>query len=560
MEKLNNPRSLVAGLFSLGKTARLLPAAACLLGLSGLSAPTNATPVQDQSSSYVSPVDEELTIRKISVLPVSDNVEGIYARPIENQIAQLAKSSHRWDFVESNIAGNLPSLIELEESPAEFLRVTKTIEADAVLAATASRGPKGLSIRLDLFMKKDGRVISQEILRDHPRFELPEIKERVAELYQKTLERIPYDGLLLSRQNNRVTINLGKSDGLTKDQMVTVIQVIGVTRHPKFNFLLSSDKEILGRIKILKVDETLSFGAIVSEREKGAVRKYAKVSGLSQVNYPEPARLEEGTASTEIHDRADANLIFGKEPKEWLPVRPPAYGEVRVNLGLGVYHSAVNLGNAVGSLEAQSYVYPSINLSGEIWLTPQWFVKGLMARGVLATANPRANSTPKTINQSLQRYSLEGGYNFLLRDDFFGPKMYLTAGFSNYRMYSDAASPEVFQTTIYSGAMIGFGGLFPINDFRTWYLGGKMNLYLFPSFNEAPHASGASASSTVTEFSTFIEKKIAENLRATGGVDFSLYSSTITGQGTRTGPSGLESAISASEVHSVINGGLSYMF
>ncbi|MES2855372.1 MAG: hypothetical protein V4692_05895 [Bdellovibrionota bacterium] len=169
--------------------------------LAGLISPslTKAQPVE-KSAIYVSQVDNDLTIRRVTLVPVTDNVEGIYARPIESQLSTLIRDAHRWDYVESGLANALPALVELEEKPAVVLQSLSSIQTDAAFAASATRGPNGLSIRLDLFMKKDGRLLAQEILKDHPRFEIPEVREQVNQLYRRLVAKLPYDGLILSRQ------------------------------------------------------------------------------------------------------------------------------------------------------------------------------------------------------------------------------------------------------------------------------------------------------------------------------------------------------------------------
>jgi hypothetical protein len=543
------------------KWTRLSRLQTFVLFLSAINAPWTSTRALaktvtvEQSASYVSRIDDDLTLRRVTVLPVSDNVDGIYARPIEAQITNLVRSSHRWDFAESGISTALPGMLELEENPAKVLQLSQGVEADAMFVASASRGSQGISLRLDLFSRKDGKLLAQELLRDHPRFEIPELREQVNTLYRRLIGKLPYEGLILSRQGNRVTINLGKSDGIVKDQIVTAIQIISVKRHPKFNFIVSSEKEILGKIKILKVDETLSFGSIISEKEKGAIAKLAKISGLDQVNYAEPDSLEPHANGSDINARPDAPISFGKDPKEWLPVSPPSFGQVGVQLGIGNYNSAVNLSS--GNLEAKSDFYPSIGLNAELWLNPNWTVRAELAQGVISFANPRSGSSPSTLNSSMSRYSLEVGYNFLLRDDFFGPKIQVSGGFATYRMYVDDSQPEALTTTTFSGLLLGLGGSFPISEEKLWFIGGKLNLFLLPTLTESPHTSGSSSNATINSFGVSVERKIAENLRATGGLDFSLYSATFTGSGTR--PAG-DSATSISQRHTVITGGINYMF
>lgn len=508
----------------------------------------------DQSATYVSEVDQALTIRKIAVLPIIDNVDGIYSRPIETQLISLVRESHRWDYVESRIVGGIPTASELEEKPSELQRITASIEADAFITGSASRGPKGLSIVLSLFLKNDGKLLAQEFLRDHPRFELADLKSQINSLYKKLISKIPYEGLVLSRQQNRVTINLGRSDGLIKDQVITAIQIIGINRHPKFNFLISSEKEILGRIKVLKVDETLSFGAIVSEKEKGAIQKLAKISGLDQVTYQAPDSIESGTGESDISERADAPITFGKDPKEWVPVRPPSFGQVGFKIGLGTYSTSLVLDSS-GTLNGASQLYPSLAINGELWLNPNWTVKAELAQGVISTTNPLAGSTPTNLNHSLTKYSLAIGYNFLIRDDFFGPKMQVSVGFGSSRIFVDDSQPRSLTTTTYSGPLIGLGGSFPVTDRKIWFVGGALNLYVMPALNESPVTSSRSSTNTINDFSFFVERKIAENLKASGSLDFALYSSSLSGSGSRG-----ENGTSLSQRHTNITGGIVYMF
>lgn len=532
--------------------------ASLFISLSALA--QSSPPAIEQSATYVSAVDEALTIRRVGVLPASDNVDGIYARPIEAQLTSLIRDSHRWDYVETSVTAKLAAVADLEEKPAEILKAVKSLDADAFFVVAASRGANGLSVRLDLFLKKDGKLLAQELLRDHPRTEIPQLREQIKILYDRLLAKLPYQGLILSRQTNRVTINLGKSDGIKKDQVVSAVQIISVSRHPKFNFLISTDKEILGRIKILKVDETLSFGAIISEKERGAIRRQAKIAALTSVEYGDPASLNPGEDKN-INQRSDAGVAFGPDAKEWVPLRPPAFGEVGLRIGLGLYNTSVNLNSSPSCCEAKSAFYPSLNLHGEIWINPNWIARAEIMQGVLSTSNPRAGSSPADINHAFSRYSLLVGYNFLLRDDFFGPKIQLDAGLAAARMYADDSNPRAFTTTSFSGGLIGVLGSFPLTDEKIWYAGGKFNLFLFPKLSETPSSSGGDAKVSINDFSLFLQRKLGNNLIATGSLDFSLYSANFSGNGTRVDVNGNpEVATSLSQRHTILSGGVVYQF
>lgn len=528
----------------------------CSLFLASVSFAQNI----EQSATYVSQIDADLTLRRVAVLPVSDNVDGIYARPIEAELIALVKDAHRWDFVEASVSGKMPTVGELEEKPESVKTAASAIEAEAVFAASANRGANGITLRLDLFLKKDGKLLAQDVVKDLPRFETVEIREQMKSMYRKVVSKLPYQGLILSRQNNRITINLGKADGLRKDQVVAAIQIITVQRHPKFNFLIGTDKEILGRIKILKVDDSLSFGAIISEKERGAIAKFAKISALEDVNYGDPSSLNPETDG-DVRNRADAGVAFGKDAREWVPTQPPSFGQVGLTLGLGSFSSASNL-EGTECCEASTSIYPSLNVHGELWINPTWAARVELTQGVISTDNPREGSNPGELNQSYSRYALLFGYNFLLQDDFFGPKIQLNLGLGTSRTYVDDSQPRALTTTSFSGGILGVNGIFPVTDDGQWYAGGKFNLYMFPKMSESPMSSAAKSKASINEFSVFVQKKLGERLRAVGSVDVTLYSANFSGgAGDRVDENGAsETATSLSQRHTVLTAGVLYMF
>lgn len=510
-------------------------------------------PKQQQGAAYTSAVDQRLTIRKITVLPASDNTDGIYARPIESLIVELVKSSHRWEFTDSKITSLSSSPLELEESAKQVQAVLSGIEADAAILPVITRGPSGLAIRLSLFMKVDGKMIAQEVIRDHARYELADVKAVTSNMYKRLIRTIPYDGLILSRQGTRVTLNLGKSDGLRAGQSVSVIQIISENRHPKFGMLISTEKEILGQVRILKVDDTLSFGVITSEKERGAIQRLAKIAGVHPVEYGEAQSLSPGTGS-DIRNRPDAEVAFGEQAKEWLPIKPPAFGQVGIKASLGTYTGSTNL-IGVGSLDAKSDFFPMLGINAELWLNPQWSVLADVTQGILSASNPRGGSSPATLNHAMSKYSMALGYNFLIRDEFFGPKFQLKAGINYYRMFVDDSTPESFTTVNYNGYLLGLGLYFPLSDFKEWAVGGEFIMTLFSKLSESPVTSGSSSSNTINEFNLFVERQIAVNLKARLALDFALYSSNISGTGTR-----VESATTLSQRHTSLGAGIIYQF
>jgi len=171
----------------------------------------------------------------------------------------------------------------------------------------------------------------------------------------------------MSRQNTRVTLNLGKRDGITVDQVVTAVLIINEERHPKFGFLVSTEKEVLGKIRIEKIEDTLSFGNIISEKTRGTIVKNTKIEKSDFVEYKGSGYLAANEdPTTPGYDKT----TFGKNPNHWVPLDPPTFGRIGMSLGMGSYTNNTDL-SSEGPIQAQTNFFPQVRLDGELWITPE---------------------------------------------------------------------------------------------------------------------------------------------------------------------------------------------
>jgi hypothetical protein len=469
---------------------------------------------------YKSDVDDLLTIKSITVLPATDNVGGIYSHALEEELKNQIDKNHRFKFVDSQFAGALISPDDLETKPQQIKDITQNINADAAVASRITKGPDGITIQVDLFLKADGKLVSKEITKEKSSFDIKQIKAATAETFGKVIRQIPYDGLVLSRTNELVTINLGKKDGLSTGQMVSAVLLIKTNRHPKLNFIISSDKEVLGKIRLDKVDDTLSFGKILVEKSVGAIRKDTKISGIDFVQY---TNNDDESFKTAPQDKKDAT--FGENPKEWKPADPPTFGKVGATFGLGQmrYHST----QSGTSMTADSPMYPLIKLSAELWFTSEWIGNFELTQGVMSMNNPGPNA-PSDLSVHQSDYSLSFGYNFMIQDDFFGPSVLLSLGYANFGLDVDSSAAPSLPATNYSGFFFGVRGTVPVTDNKKWNLGGELKYFLKSDLSESPTSSGSS-DNTMTKFSIVGFYQQNTKLRFIGSLDFSLFSSKFSG-------------------------------
>ena len=398
----------------------------------------------------------------------------------------------------------------------------------------------------------DGLLFAQETL------SLPEntgtavLSRKASELYDKLLFKIPYKGMVLSREGNRVTVDLGSQDGIKDNALISVAAITGLKRHPKYKFVVNVEKENVGKIRIVKVEDTLSFGVVVQERDRNSIGVGSKLVDLDYVTYPDPA---DKNNPTKIEDP----VSFGKNPKEWTPKKLPGLGKIGLALGLGSIQNAVSTQDE-GGMSSTVSLYPQLDLTGELWLTEKWFVEARIEEGIATIQNPLANSSPGSLNMNNSHYSLDGGYKFLIDDDFYGPQLNVHLGLGKYSFFVDSSTPTTFTSFSYFGLYFGLGGSLPIDVAHTYFIDIKLDRYFSPGFSESPVSSGATTSSNATEFAIGASHRLTDFLWITAHLDFEFYSSTFTGLGSRTFLNQPDQGLNSSQNLFTLLVGAEYMF
>lgn len=505
--------------------------------------------VRENISRYKSEVDELLTMASIAVAPFSDNAEGIFARPLEEETKRVIDGDHRWNLLPLNLLRAGPSIKLLQMNQEAISELFNATTADAFIVGRAIKSPDTIQIELGLFLRKDQKLLLEEKSGEIKRTDIPGLKVEVKKLVEKLISRIPYDGKILSRTGERVTINLGSKDGVREGQQLSVILISEVVRHPKFHFLVNTEKVLLGQLLILKAEDQLSFARIVNEKEKEAIQVGAKITGLQFVEY-----AEDQTGLSPINSKSK-KFSFGENPQAWVPVDPPGFGRVGARIGLGLFEAATRLEEA-GSLSASNSSYPQIVLDGELWVTPNWMITAKMQQGVIPIKND-ASSSPNNLNQSLGFYEVLAGYNIRMNEHIWGPEVALLAGWFDYRLFVDDSNPRTFTTMGFSGPKVGVRGALPFGPSQEWRFGAEFFLYLNPQLRETPVQSGDRSSTNINHFGLFGGKRLGERLMVTGHLEFIQFVVNFSGRGSR---SENDFASSASQRHTQLSAGIHYFF
>jgi hypothetical protein len=501
-------------------------------------------------NAYVSTVDQDLAIKSIVLVPTTDNLGGIYAKPVEEQIRTLLNEDKQWSLV--NYPKNLELKSEtLDEHPADVQKLLQTAKADAAITSKIIRGPRGISMTLTLFVGREGLPLTQETLTDYKGFDTADIKTQAGILFQNIKNRMPFRATIMSRRGQQVTLNLGSNYGLKTDSRVSVVQIIKVNRHPKLKILVSTEKEVLGRVKLFKVEPYLSFGYIELEKEPGVIAVGSKVMPDEFVKYATPVTTPSGKILTDVTTRPDKDVAFGDDPKEWTPEPAPQYGKVEVLAGFSSYSQNVKLTSPTAqSISGNANLAPNLLIRGEVWLNPEWFIGASLRQSVFSIDNSLSGSSPSSLNTSMSQYSVVGGYNFLLSNDFFGPKIQLSGGYQDTNFKIDDSTPVAFTSNKYGGLMLSLGGSFPLGPEIPMELGGRFDLFVNPTMSENP-SSGGGSSSKINSFSFYGNYRLKTKFAIKGELLFENFSSDYNGSANRS---------TVSHKMTTLLGGIQYLF
>lgn len=493
-----------------------------------------------QSIKYSNPLDQETTITRVAIYPVFDNTKGIYSKPAQEVLNDSLKFDSQWSAGTLVFNDKLVPPEELEDIPKLSEKLMKDSDINGIITLRISKTSVGFNLKMNLFSGPGGKLLVTDTIEDYQGFSVEDISDQVKNLYNRIKTKLPYDALITSRKGQLVTVNIGTADGINVGDNLTVFQIVKVDRHPKFNFVVKTEKEILGRLTVSKADSNLSFASIVMERDPQALETGMKVSRVNFVQYNETGMDKDGNLKPELNDRVEGDLAFGSQPKEWLPPRKPTFGAASLLFNLGSY--AINdnvISQTVAPMSTQGNLVPSMHLDSEIWLTKNWFVGFDLRQFIFSTSNPRSGSRPEKLNVQTTNSSVSAGYYFLMTEDFFGPKFHVGGGYSQFRSSIDGSEPVALTSVDFSGFTVQFGGSFvtdPI-EFPLTIEAGMIYYFWNPSVSESPVTSGSSSSANASSF--YVSGRYPINLRMDlkGQLIYDSYGGSFSGSGSRDIPS-----------------------
>lgn len=504
-------------------------------------------PAEAQQKKYSSRVDGSLTVKSLVVVPMIDNVGGIYAGPLTEELYRLLDQDRQWNVAKAtDLKADNPDV--LEENPKRVGDLQKKYKVDAVLSGRILKSPKGITLKLSLIGGEDALPITSETIENYQGFETADLKAKLGEVFTNLKNHLPYQATVTSRQGQLVTVNIGKNHGARVGEDLLVVLIFKAERHPKFKFITSTEREILGKIKLSKVDDSVSFGSITTEMTANLIQPGFKIARDQFLNYPGVATAG-GKVLTGLDGRPDQEVAFGNNPTEWKPIQRGSFG--KFGFMLGVTQTALETSNASGIVATSDIPFaPTVKMDGEIWIDPNWQVNVIFEQLAKRFASGGA-AVPENVNFQMQRLMGFGAYNFLANDEFFGPKFNLLVGFGKVQTFIDDTTPRLHTSKDYSSMAVGLGGSIPFETEggKRMMIGGRFIYHYAPGLSESPVSSGDSTN-LVSDFMIFGEYAWTERMSFRADLEFKQLSSSFSG-----------GAVNSSSANFTgVLGGISYQF
>lgn len=439
-----------------------------------------------KTPAYINNEDSALKIKTVYLEPFSDNVNLIYAAKAEIKIKDIIENDHQWDVIASKK------------------------EADLTIESRLTKNPKSYTLKIGLIFKSG--IVIQDSKEIDNIFETEKILGHYETLFNNLRTRVPYQGVILSRTQDQVTLNLGSAHGVVRNQEVLAVHIAKLNLHPKTQAYISSEKVIIGKILLNKVDEFLSFGTIQFEREPQLIKKETKLE-FSRLDKPNLATTSDSPIQTGMQET----------PKgEWVPRPAPQYGKLAITGGLVQYTQNISFQTA-GNKSVSQWLTPTIKASAELWLNPEFHLELFIRQSTFKMNNPLPGSEPSSPNISLSQYQIKAKYNYALDSTPRSPQFQAALGIGSFQSLTDSTSPTSLSSLSYGGTLLGFKGIFSVSDVSPVDLGLYFNYFISRTLKDS--ASATPSGIQINDFGLILRYMKSLNLAYIFELSFESYGS-----------------------------------
>jgi hypothetical protein len=438
-------------------------------------------------SSWASPeLDRVYGYKNIAAAVVNLEREPVHGEHVENELLKALRREVRFEFSEKSYqtlkAGlaklNIPAIEPVEDSKLEAMKPLLAQLAEegtpsAILTEVAVVKDK-YQVLMMLVSTAESKIIFSAKANVENTQILDSFGAAAHESLNKVLRGIPFEASVIKRDGYRVVLDRGR--GVLRVGMELPVYTI-----EGFNGQLLFEET--GLIGITQVDENLSFGKILGEKQP------REIAEGNKIRLPETPVTQLSPLTLNSGDRGPASLF----EREAFEVTKGKLGFVHADVGPS-FVSLTTTRAATGET-SNSIIAPRGALRGELWLTSKYFLEMGLGYGMASIGVRSASGQNQTVGTSISDFRFQAGYRLNIFAPEEGPVLAVRLGYGSesYSFGKTATGTASSQSaTSYGGILLGGGVSFGIYD--DWKAALDINTLIFPGVSNSDIAQGVEIS------------------------------------------------------------------
>lgn len=477
--------------------------------------------VEASGSSSPMDLEDRLAVKRFYIM-ITDNSEGIYSKIIEGYIKSYINRNKRFEMAGIEISKDSLDIFS-DELNKKVLHLDSAIDCDSVLFIRALKSKFNVRLDAAIILTKNAERYADETISIDVSDNNTDFEVKFVQFMNKLTQQLPYIGLITSRYENNVTIDMGSDDGIQQGMQLPIYRIDKIVKHPYLGTIISITRQRIGTIEITNVDHFISFGKVTQESGKFKILKGHKIMKDSLADNAtlllknavnaekiKPQPIDRKTAQEEQSDTGNVKLNLGRASAMFR----------LMNVGYTVIDSKNN------EYSSSAPVSFGFGLDADLWLTKEWFVEGLFMYQ-LQTFTP-SGGTSSSFNSSLSDFHLLGGYKLNVQNM---AEIGIKSGFKSVSFFTDAVPAESIHTNKrYRGLYTALFANIPISENFSGGFEGR--IMFFNGLTETPSTTGGTYDNSVFGFQLNGSYKLSEYYKIIFGLIYDVYKTSFTGAGT----------------------------
>ena len=444
----------------------------------------------------------QASMKRCTLLPVTDGVGGAIANPVFIEVEKRIKAGQYCSYVSNadllhvfsryrnNLANHLksPEVIKVvgdKLNVGSLIRINIVNEINGVEVEMEVHGANGT----DSYFQEKKSLSSDDV---------EEIVIQVTRWISEYNKNVPYDALVLGVLGEQVTIDLPKDLNVRPGQEFIVKKLHQKKQHPLLKKIVEWDSEVIAQGVIKSLSDDQALGEINHYRNNGRINSGDWIKVLPyrepKVKLPEEKRIEPG----KLGQLSAAFTLDSLSTKNKTPTSS----------------------NSLSGMSA------GVDLTAEAWITRMYFAKVNYARS-LGSVKRNSGDVDNRLDINQSQVKVLGGYKFLPLGFFYGPQIDFYGGYASFTYDSEDASTHGYSEHRFSGFLVGVLGNIPINNIYRFYAGFEM--MGFPNFEDSSDNYGSKKSISSFELDLGVKYQYNPRITFDAGLAISSRKATFSG-------------------------------